>query len=143
MARVLGSVAGFIGLAGWLFALAGPTGTSMSESVSADGTIVRESESSNLLSQDLSMMSITFLLLMLLAIVVGIAGSLLRGRTDGDAARITVLVSGFVLLAGAVVSGFSIGLFLVPGALLLVIAGYIRDQDVEVIPAKASTTRPI
>lgn len=128
MASVAGVVGGLLALAGWLYALFGPTGSTWSSEIRSDGTVVTSTSSSSLWADGVSPVTMAFLVLVLACIIGVSVGSLLR-RVDvtGNARRL-VLLSASVLLLGAVISGFSIGLFLLPGALVSLVAGVMPDR---------------
>ena len=128
MASVVGVIGGLLALAGWFFALFGPTGSTASEEVRSDGTVVSSSGSTSLLSDGISPVTMAFLVLVLACIIGVIVGSLLRQVDRTGNARRLVLFSAVVLLLGAIISGFSIGLFLLPGALVSLVAGIMPDR---------------
>lgn len=128
MASVTGIVGGLLALAGWLYALFGATGSTGSQEVRSDGTVVTTSGSTSLWADGVSPVTMAFLVLVLFCIIGVIIGSLLRQVDQTGNARRLVLLSAGVLLLGAIISGFSIGLFLLPGALVSVVAGVIPDR---------------
>lgn len=128
MASITGVIGGLLALAGWLYALFGPTGSTGSEEVRSDGTVVTSSGTSSLLSDGVSPVTMAFLVLVLACIIGVIVGSLLRQVDRTGNARRLVLFSAVVLLFGAIISGFSIGLFLLPGALVSLVAGIMPDR---------------
>ena len=135
---VTGLIAGAVGLLGWLYALFGPTGSYVQvESSTGGSTTVTESGSTSMWAdEDLEIVTIVFLLVMLVCIIGVIAGAVLHGRTQKASGRVILWASAVTLLMGTILSGFSIGLFLFPGALLAVVAAVLastrtdRHQDI-------------
>lgn len=120
MASVVGVIGGLLALAGWFYALFGPTGSRGREEVRSDGTVVTSSGTSSLFD-GISPVTMAFLVLALFCIIGVIVGSLLRRVDRTGKAR------WLVLLFGAII-GFSVGLFLLPGALVSLVAGIMPDR---------------
>lgn len=128
MASVVGVIGGLLALLGWFYALFGATGRWESQEVRSDGTVVTSSGTSSLWAEGILPITMAFLVLVLFCIIGVIVGSLLRQVDRTANARRLVLLSAGVLLLGAIISGFSIGLFLLPGALVSLVAGVIPDR---------------
>lgn len=119
-----GLIAAIVGLLGWLYALFGPTGQYASTEVRSDGSVISsESGWTSLWSeQDFHVVTVLFLLVMLVSVIGVFAGTVLHGRLGASTGRVVLWVSAIVLLLGSMLSLFSVGLFLFPGALLAVVA---------------------
>lgn len=116
---------------GWLYALFGPTGQYESTEVRSDGAVISsESGWTSLWSeQDFHAVTVLFLLVMLLSIVGVLAGAILHGRLEATAGKGVLWISAITLLLGSMLSAFSIGLFLIPGALLAVVAAVLSSVN--------------
>lgn len=128
-----GLIAGVVGLLGWLYALFGPTGRYEMTTVSTGGGLATtESGWTNMWgNENFEAVTIVFLLWMLLSIIGALAGAILHGRYRLKAGRVLLWASAIVLLVGAILSMFSIGLFLLPGALLAMIAAVLASSGRE------------
>jgi hypothetical protein len=125
---VVGLIAGVLGFAGWLYALFGPTGSYVRVTSSTDGSSTTESGSTSMWrDEDLEAVTVVFLLVMLASIIGVIVGVILQGRSRAATGRAVLWTSAITLLAGSILSALSIGLFLLPGALLAVIAAVLTS----------------
>ena len=139
---ITGLIAGLVGLLGWLYALFGPTGHYVSTEVRTVGaptgepsggdSVTTESGWTNMWSnEDFEAITIMFLLWMLLSVIGVLAGAILHGRYRLTAGRVILWASAIVLLLGAILSMFSIGLFLLPGAVLAMVAAVLASSGRE------------
>jgi hypothetical protein len=71
------------------------------------------------------LVAVAFLLTMLVCVLVVSVGACVHSRWGGWVGLVVVWISTGVLMFGAILAGFSIGLLLVPAALLGVLAGVI------------------
>lgn len=142
LGTITGLVAGVVGLLGWLYALFGPTGHYVSTEVrtvgsttgepSGGGAVTTESGWTNMWSnEDFEAITIMFLLWMLLGVIGVLAGAILHGRYRLKAGRVILWASAIVLLLGAILGMFSIGLYLLPGAGLAMIAAVLVSSGRE------------
>ena len=121
---VSGVAAFFVGAAGWLWAVFGPTYTAAgSYSTGRDTPPVIVTEPGSLAQvQDLGSGPIVFLLALLTCLVaVGLGAYLHASRRTSSGLPILVMATLF-LVGGVVLSAFTVGLFIVPAAALAVVA---------------------
>ena len=112
---VLGIAAALVGLVGWCYALFAPI------YLSSEGTRASVAQVS------LNAGSITFFILMLLAIV-GLAASTYRRSHRGRRGRLSpVWICAGIIVVGTYLSGFSVGLFFLPSAILAVCTGLVAS----------------
>ncbi len=105
----------------------GPT-----DAPSGGGSVATESGWTNVWSnEDFEAVTIMFLLWMLVSVIGVLAGTILHGRYRLKAGRIILWASAIVLLLGTILSMFSIGLFLLPGSLLAMIAAILTSSGSE------------
>lgn len=119
---VCGMLAALVGLLAWIYVLVGPLYAYSSTTIDGTGRTVTVSGSGNLAQRGLELRTLAFLVVVLLcALGAGFGAYLHAGH--GDRVELVVLfLSAALLQAGALLSIFSVGLFLVPAALLAVIA---------------------
>lgn len=118
---VSGMLAGLLGLAGLAFATFGPTYQLVTVAVSSNGvprTASQMERAASLAQQGLEAVTIIFLLLMLVAVLGVAAGAYLHARRGAGTGMLVLAVSTVLLGVGVLVSGFSIGVFLLPAAAL-------------------------
>jgi hypothetical protein len=103
---VAGIAASLTGLFGWFYALFAPIYLSSDESRASVAQV------------SLNPGSATFFIVMLLAIVGLAASTYRRGRRPKAASLATVWTCTIILVVGTILSGFSVGLFFLPSAVL-------------------------
>ena len=125
-----GLAATVLGLLGLAYMVFGPTYRYTSMTATADGPVHTVSGRASLAQQGLEPVTVVFLLV-ILAAVVGVAVSVSVHSWWGGQAGLKLLwLSTVVLLGGAFLSLFSVGLYLLPVAflaLLAAMAGLMRD----------------
>ena len=116
-----GAASFFLGFAGWLWAVFGPTYSASGGS--STGRVATVTESRSLAQvQDLASGPIVFLLAVLACLLAVGVGSYLHGGR-GKSVGLPILVMATAFLIGSVVlSAFTVGLFIAPAALLAVVA---------------------
>lgn len=126
---ISGLAAGAIGLAALAYALFGPTYSYERIELRSDGTTSTTSGSASLL-QTQALQPITIVVFVVMALLVaGIAaGAYLHGRRGWRAGRMLLGVSTALLGFGVVITGFSIGSFLLPSMLLGLLATAMADR---------------
>lgn len=137
---VSGMLAGLIGLAGLAFAVFGPTYQQVVTATVTSGngipmTTTRTETAASLAQQGLEAITIIFLLLMLLAVLGVAAGAYLHARQSAGTGMLVLAVSAGLLGAGVLLSGFSIGMFLLPAAILgiaALVAGSLAPRPADV-----------
>ena len=113
---VMSIASGVVGILGWLYALFGPVYAS---STGAHASVAQIS---------LNPISVAFFAMMLLAVLgVAVGGYLHHQR--GGAWPAVLWTSTLLLVVGTILSGFSVGAFLVPAALLALLAAVIGTSS--------------
>lgn len=137
-----GLIAGTVALIGWAWALFGPTVRySTIETRTDTGSAVTESGWSSVwASEDLQAVTVAFFLVMLLSVIGMLVGALLHGRWRLSAGRPLLWVSAIILLLGALLS-MSIGLLLLPGAILGIVAAALAGSPPDRRRTTASAAR--
>ena len=126
---ISGFGAGAVGLLGLIYALFGPTYRYLSVTTKSDGTTSVTSGTASLVERQ-PLEPVTIVVLAALALlVVGVAvGAYLHSQRGLKSGRALLGLSTALLAFGTVLSCFSIGLFLVPGLLLALIAAAMADR---------------
>ncbi len=125
---VSGPLAGLLGLVGLTFALFGPTyrqvvvTAPVSSGNGVPRTATQTEMAASLAQQGLETITIIFLLLMLLAVLGVAAGAYLHERRGAGTGILVLAISTVLLWAGVLLSAFSIGVFLLPAAVLGTVA---------------------
>ena len=119
-----GLLAGTVGLLGLIYALFGQTGQYETSEASSNGSsvVTTTGTTSMWATESFHPVLVLFLLVILLSCIGVLAGAVLYGRQEADSALPLLWVSASALLLGSIVSMFSIGLYLLPGALLRILA---------------------
>lgn len=126
---VLGLASGVMTVTGWVYALFGQTGRWESTEMSSDGGVISTQSGATSLwgSQDLHPITLMFLLLLLLCAFGVMAGAYFHGRHGLPSGLALLWISTVLLLGGATVSLLSVGLLLMPGALLALAAAVVAN----------------
>lgn len=82
-------------------------------------------------NEDFESITIIFLLWMLLSVLGVLAGAILHGHYLLRAGRVILWASAIILLLGAILSVFSIGLLSLPGAVFATIAAALASSGSE------------
>jgi RsiW-degrading membrane proteinase PrsW (M82 family) len=112
---ILGTLASLTGLIGWSYALFAPT---YSSSEGARASVAQVS---------LNAVSVTFFIVMLLAIVGLGASTYQHGVRHRRGSLAPLWISVGILFIGTILSGFSVGLFFLPGTILSLCTGIVAS----------------
>jgi len=145
-----GLLAGVLGVVGLAYAVLGATGSFQSgmSQVSSDGTIIRTTTAgtTTLAEHSFSPITIAFVGIALLCVVGTVTGAYLHSRWEDRAGFVVLWTCTALLLVGSLVSGFSIGLFLLPSAVLALVAAVAgsrtRDSNDHAIRHDRAETNP-
>lgn len=120
---VSGLAAGLVGAAGLAYAVFGPTGRYQESSIGTDGTVTRAvTGSTNLLQEGIEPATAAFLVLAFVLFLGVAAGASLRADGHCQAGLLLLWSSVALLVVVTWVALASVGLLLVPGTLLALIA---------------------
>lgn len=119
-----GLFAGTIALLGWGYALFGQSGQYVVVEATADGgsTVIETGTTSMWTAEEFHPVLVLFLGIMLASIVCVLFGALLHGQFRHPAGVTMMWSASIILFLGAILSMFSIGMFLLPGAVLSAVA---------------------
>jgi hypothetical protein len=117
-----GLAAGLLGLIGLTYALFGQTGTYITTTGTSSGSTTTTTGTTSLVEQGLHPIAMLFITLMLLCVVGVAVGAYLHSQQGRRGGLWLLWVATALLAVGVLVSGLSIGLFLLPAALLALLA---------------------
>jgi len=126
---LLATVLGVVGLA---YAVLGATGSFQSgmSQVSSDGTIIRTTTAgtTSLAEHGVSPVTVLFVGIMLFCLAGTATGAYLHSRWEDRVGFVVLWICAALLLVGSLLSGFSIGLFLLPSAVLALFAAMVGSR---------------
>ncbi len=126
---LLATVLGIVGLA---YAVLGGTGSFQSDTsqVSTDGTVTRTTiaGTTSLAEHGVSPVTVLFVGIVLFCLAGTATGAYLHSRWEDRVGFVVLWICAALLVVGSLLSGFSIGLFLLPSALLALFAAMVGSR---------------